>query len=150
MSENIVDDLMAEIKNCMKQGEKDRLTTLRGLMAQIKDATVNAGKEITSEAALEVMTKAIKQRQDASRQFREAQRDDLADKEDLEITWIRPFQPEQLDESQIEALVAEAIATVGATGKKDMGKVMGQLMPKVKGKADGRLVNQIVGRLLPG
>ena len=74
---------------------------------------------------------------------------DLAETEEKEIAILRGYQPAQLSESEIEALVAEAIAATGAASKKDMGKVMGALMPKVKGKADGAIVNRIVAAKLP-
>lgn len=144
LAEKITDD----IKTAMKAGEKERLVTLRSLMAQIKDATVNAGKDLTDEAALAVVTKQIKQRQDAFEQYKQAERMDLADIEESEIAILRDYQPAQLSEEEITALVDEAIQVTGATTIKDMGKVMGALMPNVKGKADGALVNRIVGSKL--
>lgn len=144
----IAETLMNDIKTAMKAGEKDRLTTLRSLHAQIKDATVNAGKDMTDEAVVAVIAKQIKQRVDALAQFRAAGREDLAAREEAEMAILRAYQPAQLSEAEIEAFVVEAIAATGATTKKEMGKVMAALMPKVKGKADGALVNRIVGAKL--
>lgn len=144
----IAETLMNDIKTAMKAGEKDRLTTLRSLHAQIKDATVNAGKDMTDDAVVAVIAKQIKQRVDALAQFRAAGREDLAAREEAEMAILRAYQPAQLSEAEIEAFVAEAIAATGATTKKEMGKVMAALMPKVKGKADGALVNRIVGAKL--
>ena len=144
----IAETLINDIKTAMKAGEKDRLQTLRSLHAQIKDATVNAGKDMTDDAVIAVIAKQIKQRADALAQFRAANREDLAVIEEAEIAILRAYQPAQLSEAEIEAFVVEAIQVTGATTKKEMGKVMAALMPKVKGKADGSIVNRIVGSKL--
>jgi len=144
----IAEQLINDIKTAMKSGEKERLVTLRSLHAQIKDATVNAGKDMTDDAVITVIAKQLKQRADASAQFRQANRADLADQEDREMAILRAYQPAQLSEAEIEAFVVEAIQTTGAATKKEMGKVMAELMPKVKGKADGALVNKIVASKL--
>jgi uncharacterized protein YqeY len=136
--------LMNDIKAAMKAGEKERLVTLRSLHAQIKDATVNAGKEMTDDAVIAVVAKQLKQRADAAAQFKQAGREDLVANEEREMEILRAYQPAQLTEADVEALVVEAIAATGAATKKEMGKVMAALMPKVKGKADGAVVNRIV------
>lgn len=145
----IAEKLTEDIKAAMKAGEKDKLLTLRSLMAQIKDATVNAGKDMTDDAVLTVLARALKQRADAFEQFTQAGRLDLAQREEAEIAILRGYQPAQLSEAEIAALVDEAIAASGAASKKEMGKVMAILMPKVKGKADGAVVNKIVAGKLP-
>ena len=143
-----LDALLADIKTAMKSQAAETLSALRMLHSQVKDATVNAGKDPTDEAVATIVAKAIKQRQDSVEQFRAAGRHDLADKEQKEIELFRKYQPQQLDAAEIEALVKGIIAETGATGKKDLGKVMQSLMPKVKGRSDGKLVNQIVQSLL--
>ncbi len=143
-----LDALLADIKTAMKSQAAETLSALRMLHSQVKDATVNAGKDPTDEAVASIVAKAIKQRQDSVEQFRAAGRHDLADKEQKEIELFRKYQPQQLDAAEIEALVKGIIAETGATGKKDLGKVMQSLMPKVKGRSDGKLVNQIVQSLL--
>ena len=146
----MLDALLADIKTAMKAQEPDKLTALRMLNAQIKDATVNAGKDPTDEVVATMVAKAIKQRQDSVEQFKAAGRNDLAVKEQREIELFRAYQPQQLDAAEIEALVRKVIAETGAAGKKDLGKVMQALMPQVKGKSDGKLVNQIVMAQLGG
>ena len=150
MSSKLMDDLLADIKAAMKNRENDRLTALRTLHAQIKDATVNLGKEVTDGDVATVVAKAIKQRLDAAEQFKQGARQDLADKEAMEAETFKKYQPRQLTQAEIEELVRNAIAETGAVGKKEMGKVMAVLMPQVKGRADGKLVNQIVQALLGG
>ena len=144
----LLDELLADIKVAMKARESDKVTTLRMLHAQIKDAGTNAGKEETDELVIGIVVKAIKQRQDSVEQFRQGERDDLADKEAAEIELLKKYQPEQIGEDEIIELVKKAIEESGAESKQDMGKVMKVLMPQVKGKADGKLVNQIVQREL--
>lgn len=150
MGSPMLDALLADIKTAMKAQDPDKLTALRMLNAQIKDATVNAGKDPTDEAVATIVAKAIKQRQDSVEQFRAAGRTDLADKEQREIELFRAYQPQQLGAAEIEALVKKVIADTGAAGKKDLGKVMQALMPQVKGRSDGKLVNQIVLAQLGG
>ena len=148
MASKIYDEIQSDIKEAMKARAADKLTALRTLMAQIKDATVNAGKDVTDGEVATVVSKAIKQRQDSVEQFRAGAREDLASKEQAEIDLFRKYMPKQMDEAEIEALARGAIAESGAVGKADLGKVMKVLMPQVKGKADGKLVNAVVGRLL--
>ncbi len=150
MGSPMLDALLADIKTAMKAQAPDTLTALRMLNAQIKDATVNAGKDPTDEAVATIVAKAIKQRQDSVEQFKAAGRNDLADKEQREIELFRAYQPQQLGAAEIETLVRKVIAETGAAGKKDLGKVMQALMPQVKGKSDGKLVNQIVMTQLGG
>ena len=144
MATSVLDTLLADIKIAMKAQHQDMLSALRMLHAQIKDATVNAGKEPTDEAIASIVAKAIKQRQDSVEQYGAAGRADLVDKEQREIELFRKYQPQQLDQATIEALVRKIVSETGASGKKDLGKVMQALMPQVKGRSDGRLVNQIV------
>lgn len=150
MASALLDMLLADIKAAMKSQNADMLSTLRMLHAQVKDATTNAGKDPTDELVAVIVAKAIKQRQDSVEQFKAAGRVDLADKEQREIDWFRKYQPQQLDQAAIEAIVRAVIAETGAAGKKDLGKVMQALMPKVKGRSDGKLVNQIVMAQLGG
>ena len=150
MTAPLLEALQADIKAMMRAHDQERLVALRTLHAQIKDATVNAGRAADDDGVATVVAKAIKQRLDAVEQYRAAGRGDLADKEQREIDLFRKYQPQQLDAAALEALVRQCIAASGASGKKDMGKVMQALMPQVKGRADGKLVNQIVQAQLGG
>lgn len=150
MSSKLLDDLLADIKSAMKNRENEKLTALRTLHAQIKDATTNAGKEATDGEVAVIVAKAIKQRLDAAEQYKQGARQDLVDRELAEAELFKKYQPQQLGQAEIEELVRKAIAETGAAGKKEMGKVMAVLMPQVKGRADGKLVNQVVQGLLGG
>ena len=148
MSSKLLDDLLADIKSAMKNRENEKLTALRTLHAQIKDATTNAGKEATDGEVAVIVAKAIKQRLDAAEQYKQGARQDLVDRELAEAELFKKYQPQQLGQAEIEELVRKAIAETGAAGKKEMGKVMAVLMPQVKGRANSKLMNQVVQALL--
>lgn len=148
MSSEILERLLADIKTAMKAREAERLETLRFLHSEIKNFQVNERREPTDEDVAAIVGKAIKTRQDAIDQFAAGGREDLAARERAQIEICRVYQPTQLSEVEIEALVDEVIEATGATSRKDTGKVMKELMPRVKGKADGKVVNAIVGRKL--
>ena len=151
MSNPIVEKISADIKEAMKAKDSERLLTLRSLHAEIKNLAIDkrpTTREVTDEDALTVIARGIKQRNDAFDQFTAAGRTDLADIEASQLVIWKSYLPTQLSEGEVRAIVAEVVAQVGATGKKDMGAVMKVLMPRVKGKADGAMVNRIVGEKL--
>ena len=148
MASAILERLLADIKLAMKARASERLETLRFLHAEIKNFEVNERKEPTDDEVAAIVGKAIKSRQDSIEQFQAGGREDLVAREQAQLEICKAYQPEQLGEAEIEALVDEVIEQTGAAGKKDTGKVMKELMPRVKGKADGRMVSAIVGRKL--
>ncbi len=148
MASAILERLLADIKLAMKARESERLETLRFLHAEIKNFEINERKEPTDDEVAAIVGKAIKSRQDSIEQFQAGGREDLVAREQAQLEICKAYQPEQLGEAEIEALVDEVIEQTGAAGKKDTGKVMKELMPRVKGKADGRMVSAIVGRKL--
>lgn len=148
MAETLLDTIMADIKTAMKAHETVAVTALRGLHAQVKDATINAGKPVTDEAVIACVNKAIKQREDSIDMYRKGNREDLVEKEQAELDLIRKYQPKQLSREEVTDIVQAVIAELGVTSLKERGKLMGSLMPRVKGKADGRLVNEVVQSLL--
>ena len=148
MASQAFQQLQDDIKTAMKAHEQDRLTALRTLLAQIKDVTINAGREPEDTDVASAVARAIKQRQDSISQFTSGGRPDLAQKEAFEIDVFKKYQPQQMEPAEIEALVRRCMQETGAAGKKDMGSLMKVLMPLVKGRADGKLVNQIVNTLL--
>lgn len=148
MASEILDRLLADIKVAMKARESERLETLRFLHSEIKNFEVNERKKPTDDDVAAIVGKAIKSRQDSIEQFQAGGREDLVAREQAQLEICKAYQPEQLGEAEIEALVDEVIEQTGAAGKRDTGKVMKELMPRVKGKADGRMVSAIVGRRL--
>ncbi|MDH3601153.1 MAG: GatB/YqeY domain-containing protein [Candidatus Tectomicrobia bacterium] len=148
MASTMLDQILDDIKTAMKAQEKDKLMALRLLHSEIKNVGINERRDPTDEDTLNVISRLIKQRQEAIEQFRQGGRDDLIAKDTLQLEIYRSYQPEQMTEDEIAALVDEAIAATGASSKKEMGSVMKILMPQVKGRADGKVVNTIVNQKL--
>ncbi len=144
--------IVIDLKDAMRTKDAPRLQVLRSLKARIleKEISERKGSEVVlkEDQVHEVLMKAAKQRKDSLSQYKEAGRDDLAEKEEYELRVIESYLPEMLPEEEIRILANEVIENTGASTISDMGKVMGALMPKVKGKADGSLVNRVVRELL--
>lgn len=130
------------MKDAMRAKEKARLGTIRLILAELKRIEVDERIELDDARVLAVLDKMNKQRRDSIAQFDAAGRDDLAAIEREEMEVIATFLPAALSEDDINALIQDAIATTGATGMQDMGKVMGLLKPKVQGRADMGAVSQ--------
>ena len=149
MAAAMYDKLMDDLKGAMKAHDMGAVNAIRGVIAKAKDLTVNAGKEMTNDAILQVIAKGVKQREESIAQFAAAGRAELAENEKKEMELLKKYLPEQLSEEAVAAIVKEAVAATGATSKKDMGKVMKEVMARVKGQADGKLVSRLVGAALP-
>ena len=146
---SMYDILMADMKSAMKAHDMKAVNTIRGVIAKAKDLTVNAGKEMTDDAVMGVIAKAVKQREESIAQFLSAGRAELAEGEKTEMEFLKKYLPEQLSEAAVADIVKAAVAELGATSKKDMGRVMKEVMARVKGQADGKLVSRLVGAALP-
>ncbi len=142
------EQLATDLKDAMKSGNKDRLGVLRLAKAAIKNAEIAKRSTLDDAGVIEVLSKEAKQRRESITEFRNANRDDSAAKEEAELSVLLEYLPQQMSSDEITALVQQVIDEVGAVGPKDKGKVMPKLMPQVKGKADGQMVNQIVTQLL--
>ena len=142
MSDNQIKIALKEATiSSMKKGEKEATTTLRMFSAEIKKEEIEKKAELTAEETISIVQKMIKQRKDSFRQFEQAGREELAEKEAREISILEQFLPEQLSEEEILQEVNQAIAESGAESMQDMGKVMGLLKNKLSGKADMGLVS---------
>jgi hypothetical protein len=142
--------LTQDMKAAMKAGDKDRLGVIRLVNAAIKQKEVDERVELDDAAVLAVLEKMLKQRKDSVSQYEGAGREDLAAIERAEIQVIQAYLPAQLDEAQILAAIDAAIASTGATGPADMGKLMGVLKPTLAGQADMGLVSKLVKQKLAG
>lgn len=145
------DKLTEDLKKAMKARDQVRLDTVRGLITELKNLEITKrgeGKELTDADELAVLARARKQRNESIAAFEDAGRAELADNERAQLKVILEYLPEQLSVEEVTAAAKEIIAAVGATSKRDMGKVMGQLMPKVKGRFPGKDVKPIVEGLL--
>ena len=132
LKEQITNDM----KESMKSGDKDRLAVIRLILAAIKQREVDERITLDDAQVLAVLDKMLKQRRESVVQFAQGNRPDLVAKEEAEIKVIQAYMPAQLSDSELDQLVAAAVAETGAASVKDMGKVMGVLKPKVAGKAD--------------
>lgn len=142
---SLLDRLNDDMKQAMKNKEKEKLSVIRMLKASLQNEAIKFGKQQLSEdEELTVLSREVKQRKDSLQEFQNAGRDDLVEKLQAELTYVEIYMPKQLSEEEVSAIVQQTVAEVGATSKADMGKVMGAIMPKLKGKADGALVNKLV------
>lgn len=136
--------LQDDIKTAMKSGEKEKLLVLRTLYSDIRKFEIDGRKTASDDDVYQILAKGIKTRQESAEQYKAANREDLSKQEEFEIEIYKQYQPRQLSEDEIKALIADAVAKSKAVSVKEMGKVMAVLMPFVKGKADGKLVNDLV------
>ena len=128
--------LREEMKAAMRAKDKQRLSTIRLIQAEIKRIEVDERIDVDDDRVLVVMDKMCKQRRDSIQQYTDAGRIELADIEAAEIVVIQEFLPSQLNQQELKDMVADAVASSGAESMKDMGKVMAILKPKLQGRAD--------------
>ena len=128
----IIDDM----KSAMKAGEKDRLKVVRLMLAAIKQVEVDTRNELDDTGVLVVLDKMVKQRRDSVEQFNKGGRADLVAIEEAEIEVLETYLPAKMGDTELEALIDEAIAATGAESIRDMGKVMGAIKGKAAGRAD--------------
>jgi uncharacterized protein YqeY len=144
------DRLDEELKAAMKSSDAMRRDSLRMVLAAVQKAekeTTN-GRALTDDEMIGVVTRELKVRYESVDTFRAGGREDLVAHEEAAIAVVSEFVPQQLTETELRALVDQAIAETGAASPRDMGKVMGWLSPRTRGKADGKAVSQLVTQLL--
>ena len=140
-----LDDAM---KAAMKARDTLRLSAVRMVRAAIKNREIDARIELDDQAVTDVITTMAKQRRESIRMYRDGNRLELAEKEELELAVLLEFLPTQLSPDEIDTLVRQTILDIQATDVKDMGRVMKAVTPLTAGKADGKAVNEAVRRLL--
>lgn len=147
-------ELHQQIENALKGALREKNETkkdaLRMLLSALKVKEKELRRPPNELETQQTITTLIKQRRDSAEQYKAGAREDLASKEEAEIHILEVFLPRQLAPEELEALVDSAVVEAGATGRKEMGKVMKILMPQVAGRADGKLVNELVMRRLGG
>jgi uncharacterized protein YqeY len=137
-----------DMKTAMRAKDSARLSTIRMLLAAIKQREVDERIEVTDADVLSIIDKMIKQRRDSIAQFEAGKREDLAAAERAEVALLTAYLPAQLGDAEIDALIGEAMAATGAAGPAGMGKVMAVLKPKLAGRADmGAVAARIKARL---
>lgn len=144
----IQEQILADLKQAMKNKEQDRLTVLRSLKSKLLEREISERKggeaRLSDEQVIEVLMKAAKQRKESIDQFKEGGRDDLVANEQKELEIIESYLPEMLSEQEIRDIAKQKIDELGAQNMADMGKVMGVLMQELKGKAEGSVVSKVV------
>lgn len=144
LKEKLQEDLKSSMKN--KDTIKKSVVTL--IRAAIKQHEVDNRVELADDAIIDIISKQLKQRKDSLAEFEKANRDDLIEETKSEIQVLEGYLPQQLSEEELEKIVIETIAEVGATSMKDMGKIMATIKPKTAGRADGRKINELVKKNL--
>ncbi|MEW6194723.1 MAG: GatB/YqeY domain-containing protein [Bacteroidota bacterium] len=148
---NLTEKINQELKDSMKSGDKIRLETIRSIRALILEFEKSgSGKELTPEEEIKMLTSAAKKRKESIEQFRNANRIDLAEKEERELKILEEFLPKQLSNDEIINEVKKIASEIGAKSKEDFPKLMPMAAKALKGKADGKVIKEIVEKILSG
>ena len=145
---NLNAQIKADIKEAMRAKDVQKRNTLRNIQVAVKDIEVNERREVTDADVEAILMKYAKQREDAMAQFQEAGREDLVEQERAELVIVKSYLPEPMSDEELEEVLKEVIASVGATSMKDMGKVMGAAKKAIGSRADGGRINLCVKALL--
>lgn len=144
----IKERIREDMKAAMREHNADRLSTIRLLLAAVKQREIDEKIDATDDQVMEIITKMVKQRRDSVEQYRAGGREDLAGKEQNEIDVLSGYLPKQLSDEEITAIIDEVIAAAGVSGMAAMGKVMGAVKAKVTGRADlGKVSGLVKARL---
>lgn len=148
---NLKERVNSDLTDALKKKETLRLGTIRLLKAEIMkfEMSGKTKKDAKDDDIIPLISRMIKQRRDSAEQFRKGNREEMAKNEEEEIKILQGYLPPQLSHEDLEKIVKETIAQLGANGKPAMGKVMGAVMGKVKGQADGAVVKSVVVKMLP-
>ena len=141
---SLIGELEEQVKEAMLARENDRRDALRLILSSLRSAEKDLQRPLSDDEELQVLQRERKRRVEAADAFRDADREEQAQKEEGELAILEEFMPEPLSEDDLERIVDDAIAETGATSLRDMGRVMADVMPQVAGRADGSAVGQIV------
>lgn len=145
---SLKEKLQEDLKSSMKNKDTIRKSVITLVRAAIKQIEVDQRVELDDVAVMNIISKQLKQRNDSLAEFEKAGREDLIEETKSEIQVLKEYLPQQLSEEELEKIVIETIAEVGATSMKDMGKIMAIIKPKTAGRADGRKINELVKKNL--
>lgn len=141
---NLREQILNDIKESMKNKDKETLSVVRMVKGSIQLEEINKKRELNDDEVVSIISKQIKQRKDANVEFEKGNRQDLIEKNNNEISILNRYMPEQLDSSEVEKIIDEKIKELEITDQKQMGKLMGSLMPLLKGKTDMSMVSAII------
>ena len=145
---SLKEQLMQDLTDAMRGGDELRKSTIRMVRSAIKNTEIDRMQELDDAGVQEVLRKEIKQRRESAEEYKRGGRQDLVDRETAEAELLESYLPALMSDADIEAEVRAIISEVGATGPRDISKVMPAAMSRLRGRADGRAVNSIVSRLL--
>lgn len=140
----LLEKIQEDLKQAQLSREEIKVSTLRLLISEIKNASINKGGELSDEDIISTIQREVKKRNESITAFRIGAREDLASKEESEIAILKPYLPEAMSDEELVKIIDESIKSTGATTISDMGKVMGVVMGKTKGRADGNTVSSMV------
>jgi uncharacterized protein YqeY len=140
----LIADIQAELTDAMRAGEKERRDALRLILNALRSAEKELQRPLKEDEELQVLQRERKRRLEAAEAFRVGGREEQAAMEERELEILEEFMPEPLSDDEVEEIVDDVIAEVGATGMPDFGRVMADVMPQVAGRADGAAVSQLV------
>ena len=146
----LTDDVQQAMFAAMKARRADETSALRLALSALRSAAKDAGRDLSDDEAVAVLQREVKNRREAERIYRDADRTDLAEHETYQAEVIDRFLPAQLEPAELSQIVDEAISSSGASSPKELGMVMGRVMPEVRGRADGNQVRQLVLERLGG
>jgi uncharacterized protein YqeY len=145
---NLIETLQAELKESLKEGDRERTGALRFLLSEIHNARIEKQEELEDADVVSVLKKQAKKRRESIDAFREGGRDDLVEKETRELEVIEKHLPEQMGEDEVRDLLRSIITEEGLGGMSDMGRLMKNAMERLKGQADGSLVSRLASEEL--
>jgi uncharacterized protein len=146
----LAEKLLDDMKTAMKARDELKVSTLRLARSAIGNAEIDKGRNLTDEEIIETLARESKRRRESIDSYEKGGRQDLAAKESKELAILSEYLPKQLDEAEVEKVIREVAAELGAVSAKDKGRMMSAAMPRFRGRADGKLVTQIVDRVLQG
>ncbi|MBQ0747741.1 MAG: GatB/YqeY domain-containing protein [Marinobacter sp.] len=148
---SLKEQLSNAVKDAMRKRDKLRLVTLRMAQAAVKQIEIDERRDLNDEDVLKVLDKMLKQRRDSARQYDDAGREELGDKERAEMVIIEEFMPAALSEDELDGLIRQALSSTDAQGMQDMGRVMNELRPQVLGRVEmGHLGKKVRAALAKG
>jgi len=146
---SLYERLESDVKSALKEGNSIKVSVLRMALSVIKTLQIEKNiKSMDDDGVIQILQRQAKQHRESIEQFTKGAREDLAEKEKVELKILEEYLPKQLSDSELETIVKAAVAETGAVAKSETGKVMKVVMEKTKGKADGKVVNRLVQQLL--
>jgi len=145
---SLMESISNDVTSALKSGQKEKLLILRMVKSAIKNSEIEKGDQLNDDEVLAVLRTFAKRAKDSIEQFSQGGREELAEKEKVQLAFIEEYLPKQLGEDDLRGMIKDAIQEQGAVGMKDMGKVMKALMVKARGQVDGKVANNIVKEML--